>query len=106
MPFRLFQPTYKSKETGETRRSGTYNIAFRDHLNRRQTLAGDDNEDKARRIAERVMELVSTRREGSSPEGKLQRWLDALPPKMRERLVAMDLIDVQAATSDVPLLVY
>jgi hypothetical protein len=104
--YRVFRPTYTDKQSGQPRQSPTFNVAFRDHLNRRQTIAGHTNEKRAEKIAERVLELVQCCRDGTAPDAKLLRWLDALPDRTRQRLVSMDLIDPQASCADVPLLAY
>ena len=106
MEYRIVQPVYTDKRTKEQRRSDTYHVAFRDHLNRRQSVAGTTRENVTRKIAERVGELVECRRNGEGPGGKLQRWVEALPPKLRERLEAMELIDRQAVHAGKPLLAH
>jgi hypothetical protein len=104
--YRIFQPVYTDKRTKVQRRSDTYHFAFRDHLNRRQSVAGTTRETVTRRMAERVAELVECRRKGDAPGDKLQRWLEALPPKLRERLEAMELIDRLATHAGKPLLAH
>ena len=49
---------------------------------------------------------MQCRRTGEAPAPKLRRWLDALAPKLRGRLIAMDLIDRRAASADKPLTVH
>ena len=57
-PYRIFRPTYTDKVSGERRHSPTYNIAFRDHHKCRKTIAGHEDEERTRRIAVRIIELV------------------------------------------------
>ena len=102
--YRLFRPKYTVN--GETRESPTWNVAFRDHLRRRQTVAAFTNEARSRKFADRLMELVECRQNGDTPAGKLQRWIDSLPDRLRRRLIKMDLIEATAATGEIPLLTY
>src|SRR5688500_4429854 len=104
--YRVFRPTYTDKSTGQTRTSPAYHVAFRDHLNRRQTLKGATRETGARKLADRVCDLVHCRRAGEPPPPKLQKWLDSLPPKLRRRLIDMDVIDARSACADTPLTVH
>ena len=107
MDYRLFQPTYTDRKTGRPRQSDTWNIAFRDHLNRRQTLAASVRERDAHALAGKVMELVRCRRNGEPFGEKLHRWLDStMPQRLRDRLVAMEIIDPLASSAETPLVAH
>ena len=99
--YRVFRPTYT--QDGETRTSANYHVDFRDHLRRRQTLTAGPRESGAHKLAGRLLELVDCRRQSTQPNPRLQRWLDAIPSRLRERLGKMDLITVRAAELDKPL---
>ncbi len=101
MEYRVFKPTYTSG--GTARASGTYHIAFRDHLARRQSFAGSVRERDTQRTAERLGELVQCRRTGERPPEKLQRWIETLPDRQMKRLLAMELIDPRTMQADRPL---
>ena len=103
MKYRLFTRSYKDKRTGADVQSDTHHIAFRDHMNRRQTLGASTRESTSRTMAERLGDLVELRRSGGAPDDKLQRWIDSQPDKLRKRLIDMDLIDARAAAAAVPL---
>ena len=102
MSFQLFKPTYTNRQTSERCQSPTFNIRFRDHLKRRQTLAGHEDEAKARRIAERVMELVECRRERAGLTSKLRQWVETRRPSFRKRLISLDLITAQSVATTRP----
>jgi integrase len=104
--YTIYRPKYRQRVTGETATSDTYHVRFRDHLGRRQRLAGYKRERETTTFAERVVELVACRRKGESPEQRLRRWLDGLPERTRDRLAEMDLIDRPSASADVPLSVH
>lgn len=102
MEYKLFKPSYI--RSGERRRSATFNIRFRDHLNRRQTLAASERERDAHTLAGRVMELVQIRRRGEALDARMVRWLDAQPRNIVERLTDLEIIDPVAATAETTLL--
>jgi hypothetical protein len=106
-PFTLFRPKYTVKldnGTREQRTSDVYNVRFRDHLNRRQTLAGYRQERRTLQLAERLQRLIECRQIGTALPADMQKWLDSLPDKTRDRLAAIDLIDAVTVSADRPLI--
>jgi integrase len=106
MEYRIFRPSYTEKGSGSKQDSPTMHVAFRDHLARRQTVAAGKTDRQAHNTAERIVELVECRKTGAEQPDKLRRWVDALPARLRRRLVGMDLIDDHVAGVDAPLTVH
>ena len=105
--YRLFRAPYNDKITGKVRLCDAFSMTFRDHLKRRQTIGTlTADRDKARKTAERVMELVECRREGTPLPSKLRQWVETRPPRLRRRLLALGLIAANILPSDTPLLAY
>jgi integrase len=102
--YKLFQPTYTDKKTAKRRTSAVWNIRFRDHLRRRQRLAGELDKRDTLRMAERLRDLVRSRRECAALPPELSKWLESLPAATRKRLTEMDLIDATTAASERPLI--
>ncbi len=103
MKYRLYKPGYVCKTTGERKEQAVYHIAFRDHLNRRQDLAGSTREQESHSIAGKVADLVRCRTSGEALPSSVSRWLTILPDRLRERLAKMDLIDPSTASAEKPL---
>ena len=93
MDYRLFKNHYIDRRTGQKREGETWNIGFRDHLARRQSLAASPREREAHALAGFVGDLVRCRQSGEPLPEKLRKWLDIQSDRLRERLTAMDLID-------------
>ena len=102
-PYRIFRPTYTEKVGGKRRRSPTYHIAFRDHLKRRQSFAGETTERSTRIVAEKLLELVNCRRGGEGISDPLRKWIDSRSEKELARLQAMDLLTSTAENAGVTL---
>ena len=103
--YRLFRPTYTDRTTGQQRESPTYQIAFVDHMKRRQKFTAERRERQSRQIADRLMELIDCRRRGTTPEDRLRIWVETLPERQRERLAEMNLIERQATAGMIASLV-
>ena len=104
MSYTLFRPTYTDKKTRQQRRSDTYHIRFRDHLNRRQTLSGLRRESATHALALKLKDLVDCRRDGRMPSEELRKWIASLPEGQRKRLEDMDLVERRALSIDKPLI--
>lgn len=103
MKYRVFRPTYTDKATGAKRQSLTYHITFRDHLNRRQSFAGEKSERQTHAVAGKLEELVNCRRHGDAMPDKLRKWVDTRSPREQARLMAMDLLTSLSANVGLPL---
>jgi integrase len=100
--FRIIQPTYKNK-SGESVKADHFYVEFRDHNRGRQKLKGYANLRDTERFAERIMELVTIRRQGETLAGKLRRWVEGLDPTTSKRLIDIGLIDSRAVDTEKPL---
>jgi len=100
--YRVFKPTYT--KNGERRESRNFNIAFRDHLNRRQTIVALPDERRSIAFADKLQRLIEARQTSAALPLEMRNWIDRLDESTRERLVRVDLIDPTSAASDRPLL--
>src|SRR5262245_49398590 len=94
--YRMFRPTFRARD-GSKQQSRTYHVEFKDHTRRWQRVTGYTVARDTDKLAQRLMELVSHKRNQEPLPDGLRKWLDTLPDKMRERLAVMDLLD---ATGD------
>lgn len=98
-----YRPTYSDKRTGERRQQRTFWIEFVDHRDRRRSLAGFTSR-RATEDLERICEaLVAARATNKPPDKRTAEDLGRLPPKIRERLAAFDLIDATQHAASRPI---
>ena len=91
MDYRIFRPSFTARD-GQTRRSKSHHVEFKDHLDRRQRVLGFSHARDTEKLAHRLLDLVRLRRNGEPLPEPLRRWLDTLPDKLRARLAEMELI--------------
>ena len=103
---RIYQTWYTDRKTGKRRNSKTHHIAFRDHLRRRQTIAGYPEKRKTEQMAIRLESLIRCRSMGEPLADDVNRWLMALDPARRERLAEMDILSPQMIYADKPLILH
>lgn len=102
MDYRVFRPLFRARD-GKQKRSPTWHVEFRDHLNRRQRVTGERHQRDTEQLAGKLLRLVRHRKHAEPLPTDLRKWLDTLPEKTRERLAGMDLLDVIGEGLDRPL---
>jgi len=93
---RTFKPTYKDKLTGEVKDCGHWYITFKDKHQVRRRLPAFTDKDASDRARMKIQELLAP---GCTLTDEIQKWIEAIPPKMRERLTAWGVIDSQRISS-------
>jgi len=86
---KLFKPTYPDKQTGKTKRSQKWYIAFTDNQRIRRRLPCFSNRAATERAALMLGELLSC---GGNLSPLLQGWLEELPAALRGKLASWGLL--------------
>jgi len=89
---RLFHASYRDRH-GKKRKTRTWYIEFRDHLDRVQRLPAFKDKDASRTLAARLEDLLVCKARGQPPDLALIKWLETLRPALRKRLASIGLID-------------
>ena len=89
---RIYQPTYKDKQTGKNRRQKKYWVEFRDHTGTKRRLPAYSHKPDAEGFARHLEGLVRCRRAGDRPDALLLEWLETLPIPSLEKLSRWGLI--------------
>lgn len=101
--FRLFKTTYKTPE-GETRRAGKWYVEFRDHLETVRRLPAYPSKAASAELGGNLVKLVAYHKgSGGQTDPALTRWLTGLERRMREKLVAIGLLDAERVGAHKPL---
>ena len=99
---RVFHPTYRTR-AGEKKQTAKYHVEFRDHLDRVRRLAAFSDRDASEEFGRKVEKLVASRATGRTPDRELDRFLEALPGKILERFVELDLVAASRVAATRPL---
>jgi site-specific recombinase XerC len=95
MGFRLFKTTYKDRR-GETREAAKWYVEFRDHLDTVRRLPAFTSKSASEEFGRNLVKLVAYHKAtGGQVDPSLTRWLTGLPQSVREKLVAIGLLDAQ-----------
>lgn len=87
----VYRGTYTSGP-GSDLRTGAWCVAITDHRGQRRVFGGCSSQAAAFGLQTQLRALVISRREGTAPAPPLRRWIERLHPRLRDRLVAFDLI--------------
>ena len=99
---KLFKPTYKDK-SGKKKKCNHYYLTFTDNRGSRRRLPAYSNKRASEKLSEKIEELLSS---GGILSPDLQRWIENLSEKMRDKLVKLGLIDSRRISANIgkPLL--
>jgi len=89
---RLFHASYRDRHK-KKRKTRTWYVEFRDHLDRVQRLPAFKDKDASRTLAARLEDLLVCKARGQPPDLALIKWLETLRPTLRKRLAGIGLID-------------
>ncbi len=95
---RLFRATYKARD-GSTKTTPHWHIELADHLAITRRFAAFDDKRRSFALGQRIEALVACRIAGTQPDPELSRWLEKTPPRLRERLVSLGLLDSTRAAA-------
>jgi len=99
---RLYRPTYKDKN-GASRHSKRWWIKITDHNDVLRLFPGYTDKGATQDLAQRIKGLIACRANRERPDGDLARWLEGVPPKLKEKLSRFDILDARriAATQSI-----
>lgn len=80
-----------------------WDIRLRIHDGRIVCIPGDRDEDTARRLGGRIEMLVRAKQHGEPPPGELATWIDNMPTRLADRLIALGLLDARRLYRAKPL---
>jgi len=98
----VFKPVYKLAD-GTTTTTPRYYVEFYDHHRRRHRVPAYTDEGATRDLNRKIVELVIARVDRRPMDVGSQRWVHTLPPRLRQRLADIDLIDADLVASLRPL---
>ncbi len=102
MTYRLFRATYT--KDGETKESAKWYVEFRDQLQTVRRLAGFTSKSATDELGRNLVKLVEYHgATGGQVDPALSRWLAGLASGIRERLVAIGLLDGVRSAAAKPL---
>lgn len=89
------QFTKIDRATGEkvVGKSKNWYIQFTDHTDRRRRLPAYRDKKASERLLQNIERLRDFRRNHSEPDPALMRWLESMPPKLRDRLIDFGLLE-------------
>src|SRR5262249_39509828 len=100
---RVFKTTYKDGK-GRTREAAKWYVEFRDPLYTIRRLPGFTSKAASEELGRNLEKLVSYHAaSGGQSDPKLTRWLAGLPARMRDKLVAIGLLDAERVAVAEPL---
>ena len=95
--------SYRDKRTGQRKTCANHTVYFRDHNEIKRELTGFANGRATQELGRRVERFVECRAAGCGPDLKLVRWLEAIPNRIKERLVAWGLLESTRMAATRPL---
>ncbi len=94
---RIYKQAYTGK-AGKKKKCQHWYIGFTDNHGTRRSLPAFRNKRATEKAAEKIEELLSS---GGVLSPDLQRWMENMPDKMRNRLIKFGLIDSQRVNSNI-----
>ena len=89
---RVFRMTYKDSK-GDPKQSRKWAVEFRDHRETIHRISGFTDKNQTRELGRKVEKLVATRANHQPPDPTLHGWFESMPPKVRAKLVRLELLD-------------
>lgn len=93
---KLYKPQYKDRQ-GKKKKCQHWYIGFTDNRQVRRRLPAFSNKRASEKAGEKIEELLSS---GGILSPELQRWIENIPPKMRDKLIELGLIDGQRVSAN------
>jgi len=95
---RVFRPTRTTK-SGQKKPYAKWYVEFRDHLESIRRLPAFTDKKQSEELGRKIERLVACRSNGESPDTALGRWLESMPPKLRDRLAAIGLLSGESVAA-------
>jgi integrase len=98
----LFKTTYKNRRTGKTEKSQKYYLDFADARHIRRRIPAFEYKAPSEQLEENIKKLVAYR-QGKKTASLSMDWIEALPPRITDKLVEIGLLDTDIAAAVKPL---
>ena len=98
---RVFKPTYIVD--GKRCTSPRWHVAFRDNRDTRRRVTAFTDKAQSEELGRKIVKLVATVGVGERPDVQLVKWIEALPPSIRDRLASFGLLNERLASASRPL---
>jgi len=102
---RIFKANYRDRK-GRKRESAKWYVEFTDHLQTVRRLAGFTDRKATEGLGHKLERLVSYRAAKQPLDVELTHWVEAIRPRMREKLSAIGLLDSRRAAASKSLLAH
>ena len=99
---RVFRSSYKDRN-GRTRKTARWYIELADHLGTRRRIPGLSDKRQTETLGRRIVDLVNLRAGGATLPPDMTRWLEELPPRLRDVLARHGLLDAGRCAALRPL---
>ena len=100
---RVFKPTYKAN--GQRGTSPRWHVAFRDHRDARRRVVAFTDKSASTEMGRKIEKLVALVGAGERPDPQLARWIEAMPPHVRDKLSEWGLINDHMSAASMTLAV-
>src|SRR5262245_30654299 len=103
LTMRVFRATYKDRK-GRTQEAESWYVEFKDHLDRVRRVPGFVSKAASQELGKNLVRLVQYfKASGGQTDPDLMPWLQALPERLRRKLVEIGLIPAHQSESGKPL---
>ncbi len=99
---RVFKTTWTDKKGNKIPTKNWY-VEFRDHLQIIQRTTAFPDKSLSKAFGRKIVSLVNHKIAGENIDPQLSRWLEQIPPRLRDRFVKIGLIDNRRASAAKPL---
>ena len=99
---RVFKPTYTAPD-GRRRALSRYHIAFRDHLDTGRRVVGSTDRAASIELGRKIEKLVAHVGAGERPDPELGRWIEKMPPRVRDKLAEWGVLNERTSAASKPL---
>jgi len=91
---RVYRPKRKTK-TGQMRPYAKWYVEFKDHTETTRRLPAFGDKKPSEELGRKLEKLVMCRANGELPDRTLTDWLESMPPKLRDKLAKIGLLDAR-----------
>jgi len=99
---RVYQSTYKDR-SGNTTKTAHWYIDFSDHQGTRRRLPGLSDKRQTEALGRRIVDLVGYKAGAQSLPPDMSKWIENLPPRVRNVLARIGLLDANRVAGMRPL---
>jgi len=92
---------YKDR-SGKKRQTKNWYVELTDHLRIPQRFPAFEDKRQSELLGRQIERLVNYKVAGEQPDAQLSRWLEQIPPRLRNKLVKIGLLDSKRAAAGKP----